>query len=129
MFSQKLKNNEVGGGGGTIDGLNEELITEIHEDNIDEEIKKTTDMNVKIDSGVYAIDKYLLGVNKNTRIKDDDWRCGEFEQENLNINGRKDHVRLPKLLVKKFHGEPILWPEFKEMFYATVDSNTRLSGY
>ena len=41
-----------------VEGLNEELMKEISEDNFEEEITKSSDMNLKIDGGIYVIEKY-----------------------------------------------------------------------
>ncbi|KAH7937135.1 hypothetical protein HPB49_008098 [Dermacentor silvarum] len=38
------------------------------------------------------------------------------------------HVKLPKLDVPKFHGDPIKWPEFWDQFQSTVHQNRYLSN-
>ena len=37
-------------------------------------------------------------------------------------------VKLPKIVVKKFTGEPTEWMQFSDTFKATVEANTRLSN-
>ena len=36
-------------------------------------------------------------------------------------------VKLQKIVIKKFTGDPVLWKEFEEIFDATVHSNSKLS--
>ena len=41
---------------------------------------------------------------------------------------RKTTVKLPKISIKKFSGNPIEWQQFNETFKATVDQNESLSN-
>ena len=47
-----------------------------------------------------------------------------------NIQQNKPNVRakLPKLTVKKFNGDPKMWPEFWDFYKNSIYENERLSG-
>ena len=50
------------------------------------------------------------------------------EQSETPIAIRKEHiVKLPKLSVKSFNGDPILWPRFIDTFNNAVDENSQLT--
>ena len=53
----------------------------------------------------------------------------EKTQDSISLSSSKlkTGVKLPKLVVKTFSGDPLEWVTFKETFEATVDSNINLS--
>ena len=109
-------------------GLNEELINEISDDKFGEEIEKSSEMDLKIDSGIYAMEKYLSTTNKLKNEENIDEIKYDENEQNLNRSrGNNISIKLPQLSLKKFYGDPLLWPEFKEMFRATVDKNSSLT--
>ena len=48
----------------------------------------------------------------------------ENEQNSNRSRGNNIGIKLPQRSLKKFNGDPILRPEFKEMFSATDDKNS-----
>ena len=109
-------------------GLNEELINEISDNKFGEEIEKGSEMDLKIDSGIYAMEKYLSTTSK---LKNEEnigeIKYDENEQNSNPLKGNNISIKLRQLLLKTFNGDPLLPFEFKEMFHATVDKNSSLT--
>ena len=104
----------------SINALNETVIDTIEEERIEGEIQRTTDFNIQIEACVYVIESNLLKINAKERELTDNDTPSEHER-------RKNVVKLPKLTVKRFYGDPTNWPEFIDTFNVAIHENTELS--
>ena len=96
----------------SIDALNEDIVNTVPEENMDEEMQRSTDLDIKIDTELEILKSYLA-----TLSLEDMQNQGERSINSSGRIGRKQNaVRLPKLEVKKFCGDPTLWPEFLGTF-------------
>ena len=48
-------------------------------------------------------------------------------RESVLTTNRNNNVKLPKIFIKKFYGDPIAWQQFKDSFEATINSNENLT--
>ena len=48
-------------------------------------------------------------------------------ESTISISGNRSNVKLPKLKIKTFSGEPMEWQSFKETFSSAVDANENLT--
>ena len=85
-------------------GLNEELINEISDEKFGEEIEKSSEMDLKIDSGIYAMEKYLSTTNKLKNEENIDEIKYDENEQNLNRSrGNNISIKLPQLSLKRFY--------------------------
>ena len=76
---------------------------------------------------VEMIEDYLVKHGKPTVVKEEVKFDGNTTT-NGNARYMKPGVKLPKILIKKFYGDPTTWQYFYETFEATVHKNECLSG-
>ena len=98
-----------------IEALNGQILAVIAEENIEEDIEESTNFDTKIEKDVAAIEKAISPVVEKNEVT------------NHGSTFNKTGVKLPKIIIKKFSGDPVSWRQFEETFEATVDKNTNLS--
>lgn len=52
----------------------------------------------------------------------------DVEVSSLKFGSRENTVKLPKIEIKKFHGDPLEWKTFYDSFKSAVDGNIHLSN-
>ena len=107
----------------SIDKLNEDIVNVIEEDRIDEEIQRSSEFDIKIDTEISSMGSYVGGDANSS--SDDEQRQNRLS--NSTPVERRNKVNLPKLVVKMFYGDPIYWPEFIVTFTVAIHENTDLT--
>ena len=104
-----------------ISNIHDNILNEIEEENIDEEISKQTDFEE------YACKQ--IGILK-TFIE----KCTADTISASISNISEDHssmatknVKLPRIELKKYNGNPLLWKSFIDTFNSAVHKNSSLS--
>ena len=106
--------------------LDEQIQATIDDENeMAEDIQMSTDVNIAIESCIFSIHKSLQKSNS-IRILDNDTSF-EGVGSTLNHNNKKAVVKLPKLTVKSFYGDPTNWQEFIDTFNVAIHENEDLS--
>ena len=90
----------------SIDKLNEDIMNVIEEDRIDEEIQRSSEFHIKIDTEISFMGSYVGGDANSS--SDDEQRQNRLS--NSTPVERRNKVNLSKLVVKKFYGDPISSP-------------------
>ena len=106
----------------SIDKLNEDIVNVIEEDRIDGEVQRSSEFDIKIDTEISFMGSYVGDANSSS---DDEQRQNRLS--NSTPVERRNKVNLPKLVVKKFYGDPIYWPEFIDTFTVAIHENTGLT--
>ena len=101
-----------------IKGLDNDIIDMIDEDHIDEDVEVATQFEIKVGKALLTLKKFLKkhGNEKDSEIS--------FPSSSSRVTG----VKLPKIFIKKFNGDPINWQQFSDTFEATVHKNESLSN-
>ena len=108
---------------------NEHIITELTEkiqalivddDELTEELRNSTMLNMSMKKAKRKLQKFLE-YHPNTE------ETNTFTLQKTNSSNR-DGVRLPKIVLKTFSGDPLEWKSFKETFEAAVDNNKNISN-
>ena len=102
-----------------IKGLDNDIIDMIDEDHIDEDVEIATQFEIKVGKDLLTLKKFL---KKHGNEKDSSEIS--FPTSSSRVTG----VKLPKILIKKFNGDPINWQQFSDTFEATVHKNESLSN-
>lgn len=101
----------------------DEILALVDEDQMEEDIEESTIFDVTLSKHLTEIEVFLLKhdvVKKETK---------PIVTENGPIDSRvKMGVRLPKIFIKTFTGEPTSWQQFHDTFLATVHKNSQLSN-
>ena len=95
--------------------LDERIIDLVDDDDIESEVDLATQFETDLKFLIQKVKKVLLKV--------------EQTQDGMSLSSSKlkTGVKLPKLVMKTFSGDPLEWMTFKETFEATVDSNDNIS--
>ena len=101
--------------------LDEELVNIINEEAIDDDIEKATEFEIHVSTKINEIKSFI---KKQTK---------EIEKDEVSSTSSrspviKPNINLPKLVIKKFSGSPIMWQQFYDTFEAAVDKNENLSN-
>ena len=132
-----------------IDKLNEMIVDAIDEQEIEKEIEKSSEVDLLVDTELHLMDELLSKL-----VIDDSASptvCGKRESAtnifnsvaDINLSGsfrssdnanddhddvrRKYNVKLPPLIVKRFSGDPVTWPQFMDTFRSAIHENKHLS--
>ena len=106
-----------------LGGLNDEILGLLEEDQIEEEIEETGNFRESIHEMIVKIDEVLLAEVEN--ISDNS--NSNPHSEISNSLGLRVKAKLPKLSLKKVHGEAMLFSPFWDSFVSAVDENQTLS--
>ena len=92
-----------------------DILDILEEDKFDEDIQEATDFGLKLTKNIAIIEKYLeKNRHKDIKLK---------EAAARDTTG----VKLPKIHIKKFFGDPTSWQQFYETYEATVHKNEKIS--
>ena len=100
-----------------IKNLDEEILNHVSTEVIDEEIDNSTQFEIKI---VKEIKRTELFLKK---------KSNDFDTSST-VTARsvtQNTVKLPKLSIKNFSGDPIQWQQFYDTFDAVVNKNESIS--
>ena len=106
-----------------LGGLDDEILGLLKEDQIEEEIEETGNFRESIHEMIVKIDEVLLAEVENISDKSN----SNSHSEISNSLGLRVKTKLPKLSLKKFHGEAMLFSPFWDSFVSAVDENQTLS--
>ena len=99
---------------------NEDIMALIPEDKMEEDMEEATNFELKVKTRVFQIEDFLATLGQKEKL---DGSSGIERKERDGLAG----VKLPKIHIKKFSGEPTEWQQFLDTFSATVHRNTRIS--
>ena len=107
-----------------ITKLNEIIFDEIDEENIENGIRSSSEFDLCIDTEVRLITERLKDESTDNRHNHKnnirkpiiEEQASDVDRDSLDgIDRRNYNVRLPKLTVKNFHGNPINWPSLSRL--------------
>ena len=101
--------------------LHEELVNIINEEDIDDDIEKATETEIQVSTKINEI-KSFIKKQANEIEKDE---VSSTSSRSLVI---KPNINLPKLVLKKLSGNPIMQQQFHDTFEAAIDKNENLSN-
>ena len=104
-----------------LDELNEDIVNTIEEEKIDEEIMRTSEFDVTIDTEVSFIESYLSTKCALSVSEDED-------DKSEGSRKRRNKVNLPKLTIKKFNGDETAWVEFIDTYTVAIHDNEDLTA-
>ena len=106
----------------TLKELDEAIFELVSEDEILKEIETASTFTEQIKETIVIIDdKLKAGIPQNNNQP---WQAAQAVQDPTTY---KSKARLPKLVIKKFGGQPWQWLEFWDSFVASVHNNEDLS--
>ena len=134
----------------SIDELNENILNAVAVEEMDEEMRQSTDLDIMVDTELEVLESYLRELNMGDTKREGqrieyseengsmDYSVNSESSESKSVkivtqigksqqNTRRPRVRLPDIGVKFFSGDPTLWPEFFDYFNIAVHQNTDLS--
>lgn len=102
-------------------------VVELLEDDskIDEEVSESCDFTSAIQECIVELEALLVA--EETRAKGQQLNVQAMGTSSSQLPKVQAHARLPKLELKKFHGNPIEWYPFWESFESAVHKNPNLS--
>ena len=89
--------------------LDEKILENLNPDEMTNEIESTDEKNFEIEMTLNKL-KSSLGKNK-------------VKVENLKVGGKENPIKLPKLEIKSFSGDPKEYPTFISQFSASIDAS------
>ena len=89
----------------------------LDDNELSEYLKNSTAFNMKLKKSKRNLQK-LLGYHTESSVPIEIRRDGR----------RNDGVKLPKIVLRKFSGDPLDWKSFKETFKAAVHSSDSISN-
>lgn len=103
-------------------------VVELLEDDskIDEEVSESCDFTSAIQECIVELEALLVA--EETRAKGQQLNVQAMGTSSSQLPKVQAHARLPKLELKKFHGNPIEWYPFWESFESAVHKNPNLSA-
>ena len=101
--------------------LDEELVNIIDEENIDDDIKKGTELEIHVSTKINDIKSFIKKHKK-------DIEKDEVSSTSSRSPVIKPNINLPKLVIKKFSDNPITWQQFYDTFQAAIDKAENLSN-
>ena len=104
-----------------ISDLDGKILDLLDEANIEEDVEEAGNFELQTTKDVAFIQDYLMKKLKPKMEKKRETKTGVREMA-------KSRVKLPKIFIKKFYGDPTTWQQFFEMFEATVHINESLSN-
>ena len=113
-----------------LGALDDEILTLIAEENIEDEISETGIFRESIHQMIVQIDEALNAVEVENSGHTD--KSISHYPSNSNSNSFTESLgagkaKLPKIILKKFHGDPICFTPFWDSFRSAVDDNPCLS--
>ena len=109
-----------------IQQLNDTVLDDIAEDQMENEMESATLFEIDI---MKEIDRFKEKLSAKVKVEPSIHEVAKEERgETLpSLSSSKYSVRLPKIEIKKFHGDPVQWQQFADTFDATITSNEHIS--
>lgn len=111
-----------------LDNFNNQIIDLTPEDAVEEEIKAFNTFMIELNE--ISVDLEVLhNAMLEIKLLQENQNRYNNTTDNDTLNANQGHgasIRLPKLEIPKFNGDPLLWQEFWDIFESTVNNNTRL---
>ncbi|XP_028406778.1 uncharacterized protein LOC114529221 [Dendronephthya gigantea] len=107
-----------------IPKLDEDILQGTKDDNIEKEIEDSGDFKRNIKECIFQIESVLVSTQQVSEQS-----TSGVATPNTSVNQPyPSQVKLPKLHLKKFNGDPTCWQQFWESFNCAVHENTVLSS-
>ena len=107
-----------------IANINDKILDSIAEDDIEIDVEQCANFDLKISKNLLEIENYVKKrTSPATEVKPVVKHGGSGDVPSSSNKG----VKLPKIVIKKFIGDPITWRQFEETFDATVNQNKYLT--
>ena len=103
--------------------LVDEILGLLKEDQIEEEIEESGNLRESIHEMMVKMDEVLLAEVENNSDKSN----SHSVTPNSFSDGLGVKAKLPKISLKRFHGDPMLFSPFWDSFVSAVDENQALS--
>ena len=118
--------------GATLEDLDNKILATCDEEDVDTEATETTDYQTEIFTCLAQIETGLsrcrLGPPDVTVRSRNSSRCSSPERhDSPSAPSSRNHLRLPKLNMETYDGNPLSYRSFMDSFESSVDSDTRLS--
>ena len=108
----------------TIKNINEKIMEQLDEDDdISDELTASTDFELELQKN---ISRYKRLQNELQQPRTPFASPVTFQHQPY-VPPKNDGVRLPKIEIPKFKGDPLHWTSFKDTFTATIHDNPKLS--
>ena len=101
--------------------LDEELVNIINEEDIYDDIEKATEFEIQVSTKINEIKSFIK--RHTNKIEKD-----KVSSTSSRLPVIKQNINLPKLVLKKFSGNPIMWQQFYDTFEAAINKNENLSN-
>ena len=110
----------------TLKDLDEAIFELVSEDEILKEIETASTFTEQIKETIVIIDDKLKA--ETPQNNNQPWQAAQAVQDPTTYKSKGvTHARLPKLVIKRFGGQPWQWLEFWDSFVASVHNNEDLS--
>ena len=111
-----------------LTGVNGEILNLVEEDKICEETEGAIEFELKAAKGVFRMEDFIqkygvMNPDNKANVKGENTSPAPTPK----FISSKVGVRLPKISIKRFIGDPTTWQQFYETFQATVHQNANLS--
>ena len=104
---------------------NQKIELAVPEDKIEEEIAQTLEYTDDLMGQKNKIAKFLRDAKAQVKQKQEENKSASFKST---TKKEAIHVKLPKITLKSFSGNPFEWLSFWDSFQASVDKNSDISG-
>ena len=104
---------------------NQKIELAVPEDKIEEEIAQTLEYTDDLMGQKNKIAKFLRDAKAQVKQKQEENKSASFKST---TKKEAIHVKLPKITLKSFSGNPLEWLSFWDSFQASVDKNSDISG-
>ena len=112
-----------------INVLNGSIVDQIAEEKIEEDMEISTQFEIEVMSKMDQFMEQLLA--KDSNVMQPKREVFHSMEENGSsprmLSGQSSGIKLPKIDIKRFHGDPIHWQEFSDTFDAMVTKNETIS--
>ena len=104
---------------------NQKIELAVPEDKIEEKIAQTLEYTDDLMGQRSKIAKFLRDAKAQVKQKQEENKSASFKST---TKKEAIHVKLPKITLKSFSGNPLEWLSFWDSFQASVDKNSDISG-
>ena len=120
--------------GETLGDLDSQILTTCEEEDVDTEAEETTQYQTEIFTCLAEIENALsrchIGASDVLldRTRPSSRTSSPERSEHLAMTASRNHLRLPKLNMESYDGNPLTYRSFMDSFESSVDSDMRLSS-
>ena len=102
--------------------LDKDFVNIINQEDIDDDIEKAAEFEIQVSTKINEIKSFFIKKHTNKIEKD------KVSSTSSRLPVIKQNINLPKLVLKKFSGNPIMWQQFYDTFEAAINKNENLSN-